>query len=1116
MLGGAEVLDRTNTNFPSQLTDLLRRALASMKDDEVLRYYQYLAKVYMTDPVFGVGQPGGPRGLLIYHLMGMGKTYLALAIAMAMSEQRRVVIMAPKAVQGNFERSIDSLLRRMYPEASDIEEKIAKMRQKIKLVSQNAHNTVDQVIRATAFVTPKKNKPGERVGALDGALLIVDEAHNFFRAIINSANSRTNARELYNIIMNASNLRILFLSGTPIAKNPFELVPCFNMLAGRDILPPLYGNFADMFLGKDGVKNKALLANRIFGLVSYIGYKTRLAKDIESAAAAHEQSSTLAEPRSDGGFPEVFPNEVLRIQMAPQQYWEYLQIRTKEAEESKGFKGRDTPALALPGSERQGGSTYHVRSRAHGNFAPPNGYKNLTDPDSVTQIDLSTLPDSTFTAETSPKMSTAVDIVMQSPGPVVIYSQFKGIGGLAPMSYFLKKAGFSQFSTRKSAGASNNFEELFQKTGLTSDEHDYAYQMATQEHSFDPDKDCFMPSVIVGEEEGKPEITYRLDKTEKGLVMPGILSNLHLGQRKLFVTELWFLSHYLRRYDNKAVVVYVGAASGAHIKILLNLFPNVEWHLYDPAKFVIKTGPKVKIYNQFFEDKDTKKWAGKCDFFISDIRLNADDQEKFEKGVSDDMKMQLKWTLAIKPRVAAMLKFRPPYIDPGDPLQIKYLRGRCLRQSWAPKSSTETRLIVDAENIDKKKLVSYNVDRYQDWCAQYNVVDRPLKRHCRPVGLRGNVLDTRQVPGFDRCPDCMNELYAWYRYNLMEGRRHLHNFAMQGMNLLSSKLGQPLLRPWKKGLGKGVGHGKFPQHSLGADAMADVLQSVYDPRNKFPLDEIQTMYGGATKALRFAFITGDTHDVDQDAIEMAWNSPENIHGDVIKVLMLSQRGTEGLDLRYGRHVIALESYWDLRLFKQLAMRVARPGSHDLLPKEERDVHVTIMIAVPNAELKESMEVARENPENAPLSFNGDFTIRDLSNTFREDMTIDEQLYTRAEHWSKIIDTFLELLREVSIECTLMEDGRCYTCRPTNTPLFQGSVLDDKRLPNPCSPMRESKVQAKPIELDGKKYYHREDPTTTFGHRFYEYSDTLRSYVEIGRDTPLYLQLWTKTSSASSN
>lgn len=1113
ILGGAETLDRTNTNFPSQLTDLLRRALGNMKDDEVLRYYQYLAKVYMTDPVYGVGQPGGPRGLLIYHLMGMGKTYLALAIAMSMSERHRVVIMAPKAVQGNFERSIDSLLRRMYPEATDIEAKIAKMRKKIKLVSQNAHNTVDQVIRATAFVTPKKSKPGERVGALDGALLIVDEAHNFFRAIINSANPRTNARELYNIIMNASNLRLLFLSGTPIAKNPFELVPCFNMLAGRDVLPPLYGGFADAFLSSEGVINKALLANRIFGMVSYIGYKTKLDKDIESAAAAHEQSSTLAKPRSDGGFPEVFPNEIMRIEMAPQQYWEYLQIRTKEADESKGFKGRDTPALALPGSERQGGSTYHVRSRAHGNFAPPEGYKNLTDPDSVTQIDLSSMSDSSFTEETSPKMAAAVKMVMESSGPVVIYSQFKGIGGLAPMSYFLKKAGFTQFSSRVSAGSQDSHLDILKRTGLNEKEIEYALKVATVESPFDPDKDCFMPSVIVGEEEGEPAISYRLDKTDLGRIMPNMVSNLHLGQRKLFVTELWFLSHYLSRFDDKVVIVYVGAASGVHIKTLLKLFPNVEWHLYDPAKFVIKPGPKVKIYNQFFEDKDAKKWVGKCDFFISDIRLSADDQEKFEKGVGTDMKMQLGWTLTVKPRVAAMLKFRLPYIEPGDTTHIRYLRGKCLRQSWAPKSSTETRLIVNAVDVDENKLVQYNVDRYQNWCAQYNIVDRPLKRHCRPMALRGGPLDTRQIPGFDRCPDCMNELYSWYRYNLMEGRRHLHNYAVRGMNLLTANLNQPLMRPWKKGLGFGVGHGKYPQHSLGIDALRDTLQAIYDPRNNFPVHEIKEMYGGTEKQLRYAFITGDTSDIDQDAIEMAWNSPKNKHGEVIKVLMLSQRGTEGLDLRYGRHVIALESYWDNRLFKQLAMRVARPGSHDLLPKEERDVRVTIMIAVPNAELKESIEKARENPESAPLNFNGDFTLRDLTNVFHEDMTIDEQLYTRADHWSKIIDTFLELLREVSIECTLMEDGKCYTCRPTNESLFQGSVSDDKRLPNPCQPMRESKVQAKSIELGGKKYYHREDPTVTFGHRFYEYSESLRSYVEIARDTPLYMQLLTTTSSA---
>lgn len=1087
-----DTLDRTNTNFPSQLTALLRRALVEMKEDEFLRYYQYLVKVYMTDPVYGVGSKGGARGLLVYHLMGMGKTYL-VSIALEMADRYQVIVMAPKAVQANFTRSIEVLVRRMHPDAPDIDARIARAKKAVKLVSQNAHNTVEQVIRATAYVTPKNKKPGERTGALDGAFLIVDEAHNFFRAIVNSADPRTNARELYNIIMSAKNLRLLFLTGTPIAKNPFELVPCFNMLAGREILTTQYSTFAATFLSDTGAINKALLANRIFGLVSYIGYGTKLKSDISAKASG--QSTTLAEPRSDGGFPEVFPHEVIRVEMSQRQYWEYLQIRTKESEESKGFAGREAQALALPGSDRQGGSTYHVRSRARGNFAPApefTGRLGLTESEHIAKIDVGALPAEAFTEESAPKLALATKMVFEAPGPSIIYSQFKGIGGLAPMARFLSLAGMVPFSHRKITGGAR--PDALKLTGYNANETAYADLVGSSEQLFVPDRDWFMPSPIVGEITERPTVVYRPGKTGNK-PMPNMLLNLHLGQRKLFITELWFLSHHLKATNSAATVLYVGAACGEHIKLLVKLFPEVQWILFDPAKFSIKAGPRVKIYNRFFEYEDAEFWSGKCDFFISDIRLSADDAEKFEVGVSEDMKVQMDWALTIKPKVAAMLKFRPPYIDPGAKVTIRYLRGRCLRQAWAPKSSTETRLVVNAADIAADKLVDYDVDVYQDWCAQYNEVERGLKRHRRPRDIFGNVIDTTCIPGFDRCPDCMVELYTWNRYNLLTGARHVRDMCITGMNTLTSALKQPLLRSWARGLGCGVGHGKFPQYQAGTQALAATLQAVYDPRTGFPLRALRETYGSAERPMRYAFITGDTTDAEQDAIEMAWNSPENVRGDIIRVLLVSQRGAEGLDLKYGRLVLALESYWVDQIFYQLAMRVARPGSHDLLPREERDVRVCIMLAVENPELKASIEAARDDPTADPLP------------KFQEDTTIDVQLYTKAKYWAGVNNSFLDLLQQVAIECTLMEDGKCYTCRPTNASLFRGSVTDDQRLANPCMPMTVSTVEAVPLMLDGEKYYYRAGIPPAF----YRYSAELQSHIEVPRSVPLYTRLLSLSS-----
>ncbi len=91
---------------------------------------------------------------------------------------------------------------------------------------------------------------------------------------MNSPNENTNARRLYQMVMEARNLRLLFLTGTFPSKDPFEIVPCFNMLAGYDLLPTQYEVFGKSYVDREGraVRNAAKLANRLVGLVSHASH----------------------------------------------------------------------------------------------------------------------------------------------------------------------------------------------------------------------------------------------------------------------------------------------------------------------------------------------------------------------------------------------------------------------------------------------------------------------------------------------------------------------------------------------------------------------------------------------------------------------------------------------------------------------------------------------------------------------------------------------------------------------------------------------------------------------------------------------------------------------------
>src|SRR5690349_13399064 len=59
----------------------------------------------------------------------------------------------------------------------------------------------------------------------------------------------------------------------------------------------------------------------------------------------------------------------------------------------------------------------------------------------------------------------------------------------------------------------------------------------------------------------------------------------HLGQRKLYLSELQLLTLVVPTLASSLVVVYAGAAPGTHIPLLAEKLPTIQWHLYDPAPF---------------------------------------------------------------------------------------------------------------------------------------------------------------------------------------------------------------------------------------------------------------------------------------------------------------------------------------------------------------------------------------------------------------------------------------------------------------------------------------------------------------------------------------------------
>lgn len=295
------------------------------------------------------------------------------------------------------------------------------------------------------------------------------------------------------------------------------------------------------------------------------------------------------------------------------------------------------------------------------------------------------------------------------------------------------------------------------------------------------------------DELSKLDIPFKYRRSKQYHNMLFSFTFLHHGQRKLFNTELYLFSKYLSRHTDNANVVYAGAAAGVHFPYLASLFPNIHFHLYDPAKFAIKETTRIHIYNEFYTDDISASWApggkmhakwGSCDFFLCDIRVDISEKsdEDREAQVTEDMQRQQKWAQLIQPAKASMLKFRPPYDSNAI---LEYLPGQILWQTWPGKASGETRLITESKQF-KDGLTKYNVGKYEDACAVHNIVDRTYARYTdiRLFGL---------VPGYNGSWDSRAEAETWKMYlDIVPGVGPTTLNIAKKMNALTRALHQPL------------------------------------------------------------------------------------------------------------------------------------------------------------------------------------------------------------------------------------------------------------------------------------------------------------------------------------
>ena len=137
----------------------------------------------------------------------------------------------------------------------------------------------------------------------------------------------------------------------------------------------------------------------------------------------------------------------------------------------------------------------------------------------------------------------------------------------------------------------------------------------------------------------------------------------------------------------------------------------------------------------------------------------------------------------------------------------------------------------------------------------------------------------------------------------------------------------------------------------------------------------------------------------------------NMFGEIIKVLMITSSGSEGINLRNTRYVHIMEPYWHPVRMEQVIGRARRICSHSDLPKEFQTVEVFVYLM----KLSEKQLTSDDAIE---------LTRKDVSKLIpNKPVTSDELLYEISSIKEQVVKQLTQLIKETSFDCGIYSHGK---------------------------------------------------------------------------------------------
>lgn len=205
------------------------------------------------------------------------------------------------------------------------------------------------------------------------------------------------------------------------------------------------------------------------------------------------------------------------------------------------------------------------------------------------------------------------------------------------------------------------------------------------------------------------------------------------------------------------------------------------------------------------------------------------------------------------------------------------------------------------------------------------------------------------------------------------------------------------------------------------------------------------------------------------------NLTENLRGNLVSLLMITQSGAEGLNLRNVRNVYILEPFWNQVRINQVIGRAVRKNSHLELPEEERNVQPMILLSTFDK---------RQAKANKTILFKDNA------------LTTDENVLDIAMNKDKIVQDFLQLIKSNSFDCIFnanmnkpfMNNYTCFSY-PINinneSYTYLPNLYDDDKLSSFKMVEKEKKIRGKVVLKDDIKYVMLPNDNTLYDYQAYK-------------------------------